>query len=755
MPIRNRVCHFRPLEYDDFQRVVNLATNVSKELPNVWAELNRIKNTLKNNPNKILSRDINLERKSDDLILHNLPIPDFDDTGFVGRIDSYKKLKKATESAFPVISVVGEGGIGKTSLVLKYAYDLLDSTNPIFEMIIWQTAKTHQLTVNDIKKIDHAIEDSMGMFSNIVTNMLDKNTSDDISEKNIIKKIKDYMESFSVLLILDNLESVLDEKMKEFISELVSSKSKILITSRISLGLLDKPIILGPLDKKESEVYFRAVSDSLFLKDLKKSKSTKINEYTRKLKGNPLFIKWFLHAISTGVSPEKVLRNQKMILEYCMDDIYGHLSKKSKEILDVFLVVPGTFALSTIVFLSQEDNHTVEDSLKELINSNFIFMKMDENSQHSSYELRNLARNYLTNFYNPPLKRQQELLARKRKLASMADEFLDTKTVNIYDPNYIELTHTHDVVVARYLRDALLFSKQRKNEIAIDTINKAKEIAPEYPEVYRVSAFINSILKQDIVAARNDYEIALEIDPDNVRVKYFYAGLLSRDFNEHESAAKILEKCLDDIDDKRLIFLELARNYMILKKYDKAENYLNQYDLYMNSSEIKINNKIHKKYLLQHVSLRQRLIEHYVEDKHDVNLALIEMQKCIDIVNDNYQALDMITKGRLRKIIQSLFSCSKIAKSCGNTRQYELTRQYLAWLSDTASVALENNEGIISRIMIDKNFGFIENNETKDLFFHNSELINLEWSEDIIGKKVTYSLGNNSKGQIAENIFLV
>ena len=88
---------------------------------------------------------------------NNLPIPDFDETGFIGRRDEVEEVKKLCLGPYPVVTVVGEGGLGKTALALKVAYDILDLHDCPFESVVWSSSKTNQLTGYEITKIQNAI----------------------------------------------------------------------------------------------------------------------------------------------------------------------------------------------------------------------------------------------------------------------------------------------------------------------------------------------------------------------------------------------------------------------------------------------------------------------------------------------------------------------------------------------------------------------------------------------------------------------
>jgi LuxR family transcriptional regulator, glucitol operon activator len=135
VPTRNRVMHGRPLEFDDYTRVTDLCRALVKAQTFLWRETRRVQSEIRQNPNYVTALSI---PETDDVAskLHNLPAPDFGDTGFLGREDEFAELKRAVTGSYPVITLLGEGGVGKSALALKLCYEIVDDPNAQFDGVI-------------------------------------------------------------------------------------------------------------------------------------------------------------------------------------------------------------------------------------------------------------------------------------------------------------------------------------------------------------------------------------------------------------------------------------------------------------------------------------------------------------------------------------------------------------------------------------------------------------------------------------------
>lgn len=169
-------------------------------------------------------------------VCHNLPNPPRE---FVGRkeefADAISLLRPYPESRYHLITIDGVGGVGKTALALEIAhhfvreYDHLDQSHR-FSGIIWKSAKRVILTPSGIVPREQPLRNLADIYAEIA-HALQRPDIKSARKEEQDSLVRQALAGNRVLLIVDNLETVDDPRIVEFLLEL-PDPSKAIITTR-------------------------------------------------------------------------------------------------------------------------------------------------------------------------------------------------------------------------------------------------------------------------------------------------------------------------------------------------------------------------------------------------------------------------------------------------------------------------------------------------------------------------------------------
>lgn len=573
VPIRNRVMHSRPLGFDDFSITLDISISLLEETQRTipWENLKTTLLRLQQEPSFVLGLQIPTYEIDKTRHNHNLPIPDFDETGFIGRQQYEQDLVNLCLGAYPVITIHGEGGLGKTALALKVAYNILDQPNCPFDAVAWTTSKTQQLTPQEIRRIEGAICNSLGMLQNV---------SDFLSVEgsaNAMEEVLSYLEQFRILLIIDNLETILDERVREFLRRLSRSKSKVLITSRISVGAYDYPIRLDPMDTNDSVQLLRALAKIRGLDNQFKVGNQQIADYCKRMHNNPAYIKWFISAIQAGKRPEEILSQPDLFLDFCLSNVYQYLSESSQKVIASMLCMPGKHSYAELAFLNDMSEVDLRQSINQLLTTNMVIMSSVPRGStfESQYELSELARDYLGRTHPVKPSLLTVITKRKNQLLSDLETMRAMQSGDPYSFNSITVRSSSDRIVAKYLLDALRKINSKQLKQAEKLLNQARSLAPDYFEVHRMEALLK-FHQDDYTGASRAYEVAIELDPTSAPLRKWFGSFLLRYMHDPESALIQLTEAAKIDPDSPEVQIELARLDIQFKKFSEVERIINK-----------------------------------------------------------------------------------------------------------------------------------------------------------------------------------
>ncbi|MER8661314.1 cold shock domain-containing protein [Mesorhizobium sp. M1148] len=569
IPIRNRVMHARPLQFADYSTVDIFVKQLHSYPKALFPRVIEFEERVRENPNFVYSVDISQADQQVDRIPHNLPLPDYDETGFLGREQETSELLAACKSNWPVVTVVGEGGFGKTALALRVAYDLLDDETAGFEAIVWTTAKRTVLTLNDIQTIDGAIQNSLGLI---------RSASDVLggvgSDEAILDEVASYLNTFKILLVLDNLETVLDPLLTRFIRK-SSGNSKILATSRVGIGEMSYPFKLGGLNSQEAVQLLRLTAKVRRVPDIYKAKNESLKKYVQQMKLNPGFIKWFVSSVQCGKRPEQALANPKIFLDFCLSNVYEFLTADGKTVCKAIIAVPGKQSLPLISYLTEISGDRLQEALAGLQSANILQMSstLTEAGSETVFQLNELPRLFILRNHPPNAVEDAIFKQRMRDVSTQYERLQAERGANKYNPRVIACRNQADAITAKLLSEALGSVYSNDREKALNLVERAKELDPAFYEVYRVEAWVHAHTDNPAAAA-DAYQSAIVFEPRSAPTRYWYAGFLLRAAHDPDGAREQLLVAEGLDPDSAAVLVELARVEMFLGHNAEADGRL-------------------------------------------------------------------------------------------------------------------------------------------------------------------------------------
>lgn len=768
IPIRNRVMHTRPLEIGDRSTLFEVLDDIDSKINWItWQETKNTKNMIETEPTKLFEVEKYYKSSIRDKVYHNLPSPEFDDTGYIGRKKDIRELKDLLQNnKHQIVSIIGNGGLGKTALTVKVLYDLIDDIDNEYEAVLWITLKTRTLSHGEFNTLENTVKGIPDLMKKMEKQVVfDSNKT---SEENILE----FLESFKTLLVLDNLETINSNEIMSFLKK-IPEKSKVLITSRHGLGELEYRYTLEGLSLNDAAAYFRELSKYYGLK-LHELENSKIKEIVvDNLYSNPLSIKWFITSVFKGLDMNTLLNNKGDLIEFCMSNVYNKLSNNSKHILQLFLIEKYDLSYGEIDFYLAIDPVTLRSSINEMLSTNMVVLKA------GTYILNEMAKDYLSKFY-PPSDQFFLMINRKRKeLNALLQTVSTLKENDTFNPR--SLAYSMDSkdkrIAAYYLNEA--FETENLNKARV-YLEKAVNVAPDYFEVYKVQAFIEGN-HNNIFKAEQSYDIALNKclnDEDKARVALLYATFYVLKVEDYPRALEIIDEA-NAISPKNLeILLEKNRIMMRLGKFKECFEILEEIDripkefsekhkrlmvksyaeLYRRKAEtisIKTESKQKIELLQQAIHEIEKLDELGLDRKNA--LTLLAILADLSFLALNNDAIDLLEKKLVKYYEQLKWINSTDFKKIRNNiekykneilnEKYTSIKKYVVDAKKLSKDITDENKGVVINIL-DKGYGFIANANSKDIFFHVNN------SQDILNKgdRVTFDIYRNKKGIAARNI---
>lgn len=300
---------------------------------------------------------------------HNLPRPDY--VSFVGReqeLDWLRKRLSSQDRAWQIV-LTGIGGVGKSALALAVAHEYQRCYDELpveerFDAIVWISAKEEILTVQgkEVAGFSSAVLRTLEDAYIAIAYVLEREDITRALPENQGYLVERALKRQRTLLVLDNLESVKDERVKPFLRNL-PAPTKAVITSREWLDVADVLQLTGLLWEEanqliDGEAQVRGVS-------LAEQQRKRIFELTS---GLPLAIKLSVARMASGETFAAVARwlgdAAGDLPEYCLK---GQIALASSRDPNTWLVLLTSSLFDREIGVSREALAAITDiSLADL-----------------------------------------------------------------------------------------------------------------------------------------------------------------------------------------------------------------------------------------------------------------------------------------------------------------------------------------------------------------------------------------------------
>ena len=293
--------------------------------------------------------------------------------GYVKRKELESELKNLLlDERRPIITLVGRGGIGKTSLALRVINELFSERR--YETIVWFSARDVDLSPEGAKPVQPSVltvEDLAKSYALLVLSKEQANRRD-FKPKEFFENQLQKCETGTCLFVFDNFETMQNPtEMFKWIDTYVRLPNKILITTRIYDFKGDYPVEVGGMSDLQARELVTQTAQILGVSKL--INETYIQDLVAKSDGHPYVIKILLGEVSKekrAANIPKIIAGTEDILTALFERTYAVLTPCAQR---AFLTLSAwnssvpRIALEAVLIRSTDERKEVELGIDSLI----------------------------------------------------------------------------------------------------------------------------------------------------------------------------------------------------------------------------------------------------------------------------------------------------------------------------------------------------------------------------------------------------
>lgn len=275
-------------------------------------------------------------------VLSNLPaVPD----GYVRRTRLEAEVRDALmNDRHPIVTLVGRGGIGKTSLALSVLHEIAYCNR--YDVIVWFSARDIDLTPSGPKVVQPKVlaeRDIAEQYTALTNGWIGTPVVEHGKKASALANMADHMRHSPLgrtLFVFDNFETVRNPvDLFQWIDTNIRLPNKAAITSRFREFKADFPITVSGMERQEAEDLIEQTAIALHIEHFLKPEHRQ--QIIEESDAHPYVIKIMLGEIAntgTFAKPSTMIVRKDEILDALFDRTYANLSPMAGRI---FLTLSG------------------------------------------------------------------------------------------------------------------------------------------------------------------------------------------------------------------------------------------------------------------------------------------------------------------------------------------------------------------------------------------------------------------------------
>jgi hypothetical protein len=283
--------------------------------------------------------------------------------------DLYKLL---IDDKRPIITLVGRGGIGKTSIALKVIQGLYEEER--YEGVVWLSARDVDLQLTGPKPVRPLVlsPKDMGKFYASLVLTTEKNNEKGFNAQEFFEQQLQKCDLGPCLFVFDNFETTQNPiEMFNWIDTYIRLPNKALITTRLREFKGDYPLEIRGMNDAEAKQLILQTASSLNITSL--LDEGYIDDLIAKSEGHPYVIKILLGEVAKvnrAANIPRLVAGTEDILTALFERTYAALSPCAQRAfltLSAWNSAVPRLALEAVLFRSTDERQQVEYGIESLL----------------------------------------------------------------------------------------------------------------------------------------------------------------------------------------------------------------------------------------------------------------------------------------------------------------------------------------------------------------------------------------------------